>query len=297
MNIKVAPDYSGEKNVTIPVRITYADGSVNTSNVKFTVADEATSYDISYPHAGDIKQGESATVEAIIKVGDQVVTPLGVPTWSIVNGSLPEGVSAEINAGTGDVTIRVGEDVAVGTQIEVPVTVTFEDGSVGNSVAAGTVVRKDSQEEILDVRYEDTTVKQGDTVSVAPAVTTKNGEQSEFPIDATVETLANEESTLTFTTDPGTGFINVTAAEDAATGTYEVPVTVKFSDNSVEATSLTVTVTEKVDENNDTNDDEKGTESNGGSSSWLGWLGIVFGTLAGIASIGGLITFIMGLFR
>ncbi|MCS4536251.1 pullulanase-type alpha-1,6-glucosidase [Corynebacterium sp. HS2168-gen11] len=182
---------------TVPVVVTYSDGSTETIEVPVTVkAQVADSYDPTWKVAALAKPNAQAQAAGTATLPDTATVATDKADWAVTllaDGKLAIAVPASAQPGKHDV----------------PVTVTYADGST------------------------DTT-----TVAVVIAPTWQQQEQSSTP-------NAAEAAGFSFAKgDQAPAFINVapngtiTAADDAPSGTYEVPVTV-----TIDGVSYTTTTT------------------------------------------------------
>ncbi|WP_123930149.1 Rib/alpha-like domain-containing protein [Corynebacterium choanae] len=213
---------------TVPVKVTYPDGSSETVEVpvKVVVKDQtqAESVDPNYAKDTTVKQGDKGTIAAPTNTPDGTKFAPGdsVPDWATVN---PDG-SITVNPGTavdpGDYTV--------------PVKVTYPDGSSEIvEVPVRVVVKDQTQAESVDPNYaKDTTVKQGDKGTIAAPTNTPDG--TKFAPGDSVPDWATVNPDGSITVNPGT---------DVDPGDYTVPVKVTYPDGSVDNVEVPVKVVAK----------------------------------------------------
>ncbi|MDK6564993.1 Rib/alpha-like domain-containing protein [Corynebacterium pyruviciproducens] len=112
----------GAKEVTVVV--TYPDGSTDRVPATVTVADkDAATYAPGYsPASGEAGQPVEVSPNGAEELPEGAV-------YSIDQSKVPAGFTAEVDPTTGVVTVTPGPDVANNTTVEIPVTVTYPDGS------------------------------------------------------------------------------------------------------------------------------------------------------------------------
>ncbi|WP_449449245.1 putative Ig domain-containing protein, partial [Streptococcus suis] len=155
-------DLGTETSKAFEVTVTATDEAGKSVEEKFTITvnaatKQADEIDPKYEDAS-VKPGESVTVE---NTGDEL--PEGT-TVAVKEGTdLPEGVTVTVDD-KGNVTVTVGEDVAPGTEVDVPLVVTYPDGSSEETSVKVTVDPTDAQS--TTPKYEDASVKPGESVTV-----------------------------------------------------------------------------------------------------------------------------------
>ena len=122
------------KEYTVPVEVTYKDGSGDDTTVNITVTVKPTNekYDPTYPGA-DVKQGGETTVAPPADVADDAEFALGegAPEWATVNMD-------------GTVTLKPSKEVELG-EYDVPVVITYPDGSTTTTTLKVTIKEQDKQ--------------------------------------------------------------------------------------------------------------------------------------------------------
>ena len=203
-----APANQPAGEVTIPVVVSYADGTTDNATAKATVSATTpaeSNADKYQPEYGDmtVKQGETATVDPTFK--DKTGQPVDKATVPVAKYELganaPEGAS--IDDKTGKVTYVAPADQPVG-DVEIPVVVKYADGTTDNATAKATVSAKTPADT---------------TPPAAPKVEAKDDGSIEVtpPADADTKTVE-----ITYTPEGSDKPVTVIATKDA-NGTWSVP--------------------------------------------------------------------------
>ena len=139
---------------------------------------------------------------------------------------------------TGEVTVQIPDDAKVGTEIKVPVDVTYPDGS-NETVEVKVIVGEDkTTPQGPSVTYPDTNIDKGDTKKVTPDIKGKDGKPAEP--DKTPEVVQPGNGLVVTPHDDGS--ITVTVPKDYdGPDTITVDVTVKVNGEDVK-TKLTIRV-------------------------------------------------------
>ncbi len=251
ITVTIPEDAKPGDKITVPVEVTYPDGSKDNVDVTVTVEEpdakdkDADTYEPGYED-GSGKPGEDVKVEKPEfkdKDGNPTEAPEGTTFGPGENA--PDGVTIDEN--TGEITVTIPEDAKPGDKITVPVEVTYPDGSKDNVDVTVTVEEPDAPEQPdtkqadeLEPKYTDGAGQPGTTAPVdAPTFTNKDG-----------DTVTVPEGTK-FTTDKDgvevaeDGSLKVQIPADAKPGDkITVPVTVTYPDGSTDKVDVTVTVTD-----------------------------------------------------
>ena len=251
ITVTIPEDAKPGDKITVPVEVTYPDGSKDNVDVTVTVEEpdakdkDADTYEPGYED-GSGKPGEDVKVEKPEfkdKDGNPTEAPDG--TKFTPGEDAPDGVTIDEN--TGEITVTIPEDAKPGDKITVPVEVTYPDGSKDNVDVTVTVEEPDAPEQPdtkqadeLEPKYTDGAGQPGTTAPVdAPTFTNKDGDKVTVP-----------EGTK-FTTDKDgvevaeDGSLKVQIPADATPGDkITVPVTVTYPDGSTDKVDVTVTVTD-----------------------------------------------------
>ena len=255
ISVKVPEDAKPGSEFTVPVKVTYPDGSEDTVDV--TVEVEKNDNEKFEPEYQDEngKPGEDVTVGApsfTDDAGDPAEKPEG--TTFKKGEDAPEGVTVNED---GSVKVTIPEGAEPGTKIEVPVVVTYPDGSTDEKTVTVTVVPKDN--EAFDPEYKEGKGTPGKDAKVdAPTFKDKDGKETKAPTGTKFAPDTSEDKAPKYTdkggnekplpsdnvkVDPNTGEVTVTVPEDAAPDSkITVPVKVTYPDGSEDTTDVTVTV-------------------------------------------------------
>ncbi|WP_198647858.1 Rib/alpha-like domain-containing protein [Staphylococcus chromogenes] len=215
------PDGSTPGTVDVPVTVTYPDGSEDHTTVTVTVGEpqantyEPTTTPVEKPNGTPTTTEDitgSVTVPNFPPTGDQPVVTVDNPS------SLPDGTTP-------------------GT-VEVPVTVTYPDGSQDHTTV--TVTTGVSQAEQNNPGYHDGVAKPGETIHIP-----QNGD-SNMPDGTKYEVTPHVPSGWNITVDETTGELTVTPPNNAQPGTSIVTeVIVHYPNGSTEVVQIIITVGEK----------------------------------------------------
>ncbi|PTK00710.1 YPDG domain-containing protein, partial [Mammaliicoccus sciuri] len=144
-------DVTPGTQVDIPVTITYPDGSTEVTSAKVVVEKPAdkpagkTQADDNSPGYGSKNQGPTTvkpgTFTHIPQSGDKELPP--GTKFEVPSDKVPSGWTVIVDPNTGDITVIPPKDVTPGTKVDIPVTVTYPDGSK-QTVTVGVVVEKAS---------------------------------------------------------------------------------------------------------------------------------------------------------
>ncbi|MEB5791428.1 YPDG domain-containing protein, partial [Mammaliicoccus sciuri] len=144
-------DVTPGTQVDIPVTVTYPDGSSEVTSAKVVVEKPAdkpagkTQADDNTPGYSSKNQGPSSvkpgTSTHIPQTGDKELPP--GTKFEIPSDKVPSGWTVTVDPNTGDITVIPPNDVTPGTKVDIPVTVTYPDGSK-QTVTVGVVVEKAS---------------------------------------------------------------------------------------------------------------------------------------------------------
>ncbi|WP_165765691.1 Rib/alpha-like domain-containing protein [Corynebacterium hadale] len=246
--VTVNPDDGArEGNYDIPVKVTYPDGTTDTVDVEVTVParDNATED----PDKSDTENFDPYYQPAQGKpgVGTKVEQTQDLPKGSTFAPTLPNGWTASEPDENGDFTVTPAKNARPG-KVDIPVLVTYPDGSQDTVTAPFTVLPLDK--DTNDPRYEDTETPKGEPTEIDSP---KNPDGSDLPEDTTFKPGENDFPGKV-EVDPGTGKVTVTPDDDATPGDYEIPVEVTYPDDSEETTTVTVTVPEDPEDNGGSSD-------------------------------------------
>lgn len=264
------------KDYTVPVTVTYPDGTTDKAELKVTVTERAIN-EIHDPTYSDVtvKPGDEVTAPAPTDVAEGATFEAGegVPSWITVN---PDGT----------VTAKPGEEVEA-KEYTAPVKVTYPDNSADDTTVNVTVSVKPANEK-YNPTYPDADVKQGSETTVAPPADVADDAEFALGEGAPEWATVNEDGTVT-----------LKPAKDVDPGDYDVPVVITYPDGSTTTTTLKVIIKKQDKQNDNTGSTGSGSglfgslsgSSNGssgssGSSSITGsspfgtFLAALFGTIA-----------------
>ncbi|MGX7144451.1 Rib/alpha-like domain-containing protein, partial [Facklamia languida] len=231
--------------VNIPVKVTYSDGTIDETLAKIKVGQaQADSYQPEYTEANGTP-GTEATVNVpnFKDGGGQETTKPGGVEFTLGKDA-PTG--AKVDKTTGEVKYTPSIDQA-GHTVNIPVTVTYKDGSTDEVNAPIKVAQGDNLTYEPDYKSVVAQVKYPVTVEAPKFLDKDNNEANPQP---TGMTFAIEEG---FTVNgkieikPSTGAITYTAVDVDKNTVIEVPVIVTYADGSSEK------ITAKIDVPSDAN--------------------------------------------
>ncbi|MGT2965240.1 YPDG domain-containing protein, partial [Streptococcus acidominimus] len=253
------------EDTSIDVLVTYADGTTASVTAEFKLnrsETETDKYTPAYTNT-EVKAGQSAA-SAVPNFTDKdgaTATPSATVTYKLGDISgLPAGVTATIDSATGVVTLVTSDGIAIGTEINVPVVVTYNDQTEDTATATFTVIESDKDK--YTPTYTDVTGKPGETViTETPNFTPELSADVPKPNYAISSEQPAGTTPLpagaTATIDPE-GKVSVTIPSDAVSGTeYTIPVEVTYGDGSKDVVSVKVTVVAPADTPSVGNIDDK----------------------------------------
>ena len=212
------------KEYTVPVVVTYGDGSTDEATAKVTVTKKPDNQ-IYSPELGGItvKANRSAKTPAVegLPEGTTFALADGAPEWASIDDK-------------GVVQLNPSGDVAP-QDYDVPVSITYPDGTEDTATLKVTVTERDIAE-VHDPAYAPIEVVQTETGTVAAP--TDSTADAEYSLGAGAPKWA------TLNKD---GSIEVNPDLNVEQGEYKLPVTVVYQDNSSDRTTAVVTVTRKPD--------------------------------------------------
>ena len=169
ITVTIPEDATPGDKITVPVVVTYPDGSTDEIDVTVTVeqpdAPDTKQNDEFEPgyEDGSGKPGEDVTVPAP-EFKDKDGNPTDAPegTTFTPGDNAPDGVKVDEN--TGEITVTIPEDATPGDKITVPVEVTYPDGSKDNVDVTVTVEQPDAPDTKPD--WNDDSGKPGEKVEI-----------------------------------------------------------------------------------------------------------------------------------
>ncbi|MDK6493997.1 YPDG domain-containing protein [Corynebacterium coyleae] len=282
ITVTIPEDAKPGDKITVPVVVTYPDGTKDNVDVTVTVTDKDKDlYEPSYEDKLVVPGKETKSSPTFTdKDGKDATAPEG-SKFKITDGfAAPEGYVVEIDENTGEITVTFPDKSKLNAdtveKFDVPVTVTYPDKSTDDTTANfkldtdgdGTPDTEDPDDDgdgIPDEKekedktnpkvpnqnldyepvYEDGSGKPGEDVTVpAPEFKDKDGNPTTPPDGTTFTPGENTPDGVTI--DENTGEITVTIPKDAKPGDkITVPVEVTYPDGSKDNVDVTVTVTDK----------------------------------------------------
>ncbi|WP_156812974.1 Rib/alpha-like domain-containing protein, partial [Corynebacterium caspium] len=214
--------------IKIPVTVTYPDSTTDNPEVEIVAkASTADKLNPSIP-AGTAKPGNNATTTPVLQTADGTNTPIPAGTQCSLGPNPPAG--ATIDATTCVVTMPIPADSTTGTAYNVPVVLTYPDGSSEAATAPFTTAPMDK--EVFIPSYAPVDGKRGLPAEIPVTVVAPDGTPAVVPT-GTVYSLG-EGAPEGATIDPVTGKISMVVPLDADTNTLiNVPVVVTYPDKSV----------------------------------------------------------------
>lgn len=228
-SITFKPEANAKRGThTVPVTITFPDGSSKTVNAVFEVGEPmlADLANLGYEDEIMVVPGLSATV---LRTGDAAL-PEGT-TFKMKSGSSLGGWSATVDANTGDV--RVNAPKVNSRPLTVKVIAYFQDGSTKELEARARLATASAHAVKNSISYPSTTVRVGNTVAVAAVGDAVKGAVFDVIDNAGLEVGVNR----------STGALRITAPKNAEIDeTYKPLIQVRYPDGSAREITATVTV-------------------------------------------------------
>ena len=235
--------------VEIPVNISYPDGGKGTTTAKFiVVGKDAQSNDPLYPTV-TVVRGETAknplntdTIDTGRVDSFEVITDPNAPGYIKPPRNLDLTTVSIDEKGT--VSTPVPMTTLPGTSADIPVKVTYKDGSVDYTLA--TVVVKGQRSQVYEPQYKQKVTKPGEGIESAPV---KGTEVAERHLGETGFTVPDEVDGWKVQVDQKTGRVTATPPKTARSGdAIEVPVTIEYEDGSKDTVYAPFLVREKESE-------------------------------------------------
>ncbi|MCY3029781.1 YPDG domain-containing protein, partial [Aerococcus sp. JJEM-2022a] len=238
LTVKVPEGAKDGDVITVPVKVTYPDGTSDTVNAKVTVSDQSQTVEPKYKDKTGIP-GEEVPVEQpsfTDKDGNPTTAPNG--TKYELGKDAPQGVTVKPD---GRLTVKVPEGAKDGDVITVPVKVTYPDGTT-DTVNAKVTVSDQSQK--VEPKYKDKTGIPGEEVPVEqPSFSDKDGNPTTAPEGTKYELGKDAPQGVTVGPD---GSLTVKVPEGAKDGdVITVPVKVTYPDGTSDTVNAKVTVSDQ----------------------------------------------------
>ena len=237
----------------VPVRANYPDGSSEIVFVPVEVTKrtpDAEKYGPTY--------GSTPTSVAQDSRGSVTDPSFDDPNTADLQERVPAGTTfapgadapdwVEVDPQTGMLTLRPNAEVPVGTY-EVPVTVTYPDGSTDTITAPVVVTEKVlTQAEANVPAYPQATEvsQRGKTTIPVTFDRPRTSEKEEMPQGTTFAKGTGDNVPEWATVDPATGTVTAKPGADVPAGDYTVPVVVTYPDGTTETVNVPIHVTPYV---------------------------------------------------
>ncbi|MBF0781099.1 MULTISPECIES: Rib/alpha-like domain-containing protein, partial [unclassified Granulicatella] len=222
--------------ILVPVTLTYPDGTRATVNAKIIVEaskpKDAETYEPTYTDTKG-KAGRTATTNAPTFKDRENNAATPKVTYKLGDNA-PAGAS--VDGTTGVVTYPIPENTAVGTEVNVPVVVTYEDGTTDNTTAKIIVEATDADKYTPEATPE--VIKKGGTVDLTDNIRPIT-DASGNPVPVTVKDVTPAGTIDPNTPGDYTGKVEVTYP-DGSKETVDVPVKVTPDELTVATTPVTV---------------------------------------------------------
>ncbi|MCD7120983.1 YPDG domain-containing protein, partial [Limosilactobacillus agrestis] len=225
-------------------KVTYEDGSIDFVKIPLNITDKSTAdlYTPSYKDT-DVKRGSETTIPVTITDADGKTTTAPEGTkFEAGDFTAPEGVTVTVDPTSGAIKVTTKDNTPTG-EFDIPVTVTYPDGSIDNTTAKVTVTNSDA--DTYNPHYNPAKVNQGGKVETgAPIYTGTDGKTTTAPEGTKYEISGNPTypEGVTATVDPNTGNVTVTTSSNTPEGPIFVPVTVTYPDGSQETIDAPIAV-------------------------------------------------------
>ncbi|WP_366920585.1 YPDG domain-containing protein [Staphylococcus felis] len=209
-------------SVDIPVKVTYPEETAEETPVKATVASNRPQENIPGYNGGSTKPGVGVNIP---QTGDTQLPPN--TRFEIPQGGVPSGWTVTVNPNNGEVTVTPPADAEPGTSVDIPIKVTYPDGSTEETPVKVTVTPNQAQENTPG--YEDGNTTPGNPVTVPQTGDTELPPGTKFEVPPTSVPEGWE-----IEVNPDNGEVTVTPPADAEPGTsVDIPIKVTYGDGDV----------------------------------------------------------------
>lgn len=209
-----------DTSYTLGVRAAFPDGSATQLSATVTTDSQARHADVRWPSVAVPVGADAVTAQV-------TGAPAGT-TFALAAEYSGSPWPSSVDPTTGALTVAAPEGANAGDGTEVPVVVTFPDGSQRLVGVRATAV--DAMAGAQPTEYGAAEVRPGDSVTVSPAFAA-----AQFSLVEKVEGLSTR-------IDATSGALTATATNDATPGPRRVPVRVTFADSTQATAYATVTV-------------------------------------------------------
>ena len=209
-----------DTSYTLGVRAAFPDGSATQLSATVTTDSQARHADVRWPSIAVPVGADAVTAQV-------TGAPAGT-TFALAAEYSGSPWPSSVDPTTGALTVAAPKGANAGDGAEVPVVVTFPDGSQRLVAVRATAV--DAMAGAQPTEYGAAEVRPGDSVTVSPAFAA-----AQFSLVEKVEGLSTR-------IDATSGALTATATNDATPGPRRVPVRVTFADSTQATAYATVTV-------------------------------------------------------
>ena len=209
-----------DTSYTLGVRAAFPDGSATQLSATVTTDSQARHADVRWPSVAVPVGADAVTAQV-------TGAPAGT-TFALAAEYSGSPWPSSVDPTTGALTVAAPKGANAGDGAEVPVVVTFPDGSQRLVAVRATAV--DAMAGAQPTEYGAAEVRPGDSVTVSPAFAA-----AQFSLVEKVEGLSTR-------IDATSGALTATATTHAAPGPRRVPVRVTFADSTQATAYATVTV-------------------------------------------------------
>ena len=217
---KLPDDAPADTSYTLGVRAAFPDGSATQLSATVTTDSQARHADVRWPSVAVPVGADAVTAQV-------TGAPAGT-TFALAAEYSGSPWPSSVDPTTGALTVAAPKGANAGDGAEVPVVVTFPDGSQRLVAVRATAV--DAMAGAQPTEYGAAEVRPGDSVTVSPAFAA-----AQFSLVEKVEGLSTR-------IDATSGALTATATTHAAPGPRRVPVRVTFADSTQATAYATVTV-------------------------------------------------------
>ncbi|WP_267208262.1 Rib/alpha-like domain-containing protein [Corynebacterium sp. Marseille-P8863] len=217
---KLPDDAPADTSYTLGVRAAFPDGSATQLSATVTTDSQARHADVRWPSVAVPVGADAVTAQV-------TGAPAGT-TFALAAEYSGSPWPSSVDPTTGALTVAAPESANAGDGAEVPVVVTFPDGSQRLVGVRATAV--DAMAGAQPTEYGAAEVRPGDSVTLSPAFAA-----AQFSLVEKVEGLSTR-------IDATSGALTATATTDATPGPRRVPVRVTFADSTQATAYATVTV-------------------------------------------------------
>ena len=224
--------------VTVPVEVTYPDGSTATVPAEFTVIDAySRTNDPIYPTISGlpgtsvVSHVDRTNLQDAAKPQFSIITDPNDPDYIAPPRNL-KWEDVEIDPVTGDITTPISKRALPGSSVDIPVRVTYKDGSIDKTIA--TVVVKAEVRQVYEAQYLLQNTTPGGTVKSEITEATKIPERDLAKEPSKRYQVPSDFNGWKVSVDEN-GVVTATAPKDARPGDgVNIPVTVTYYDGSTD---------------------------------------------------------------